>query len=112
MVAGSTRRGPVLLSLDAPDPRPCPGLDADDLPLAWTADGRALFFLRRGEPPTVEIHRIELSSSRQKLVWTLTLADSAGVRTPGWVSVTPDGKYYVYSFERVLSDLYLLEGLK
>ncbi len=112
MVAGLTRRGPVLLSLDAPDPRPCPGLDADDLPLAWTADGRGLFFLRKGVPPTVEIHRIELSSSRQKLVWTLTLADSAGVRTPGWVSVTPDGKYYAYSFERVLSDLYLLEGLK
>jgi Tol biopolymer transport system component len=112
MIAGLTRSGPVLLSLDAPDPRPFPGLDAHDLPLAWTADGRGLFFLRKGVPPTVEIHRIELSSVHQKLVWTLTVADSAGVRNPEWVTVTPDGKYYAYSFERVLSDLYLLEGLK
>jgi len=60
----------------------------------------------------VEIHRVELSSGRQTLVRSLVIPDPAGVRTPEWVSATPDGKYYAYSFERVLSDLYLVEGLK
>ena len=40
--------------------------------------------------------------------------DPAGVRTleKRSVRLTPDGKYYAFSFERVLSDLYLVEGLK
>jgi len=61
---------------------------------------------------TVEIHRVEVSTGRQKLVRSLVIPDPAGVRTPNRVSITPDGKYYAYSFERVLSNLYLVEGLK
>ena len=112
-VAAFTQGGPVLFTIGASDARPCPGLDAEDVPIAWSLDGRALFFARRGAL-TLEIHRLELSSSRQKLVWSLANQDPAGVRTqvPGWVRLTPDGKYYAFSFERVLSDLYLVEGLK
>jgi len=28
------------------------------------------------------------------------------------VSVHPNGRYYAYSYERYLSDLYMIEGLK
>jgi len=62
--------------------------------------------------PTVEIRRVELSSGREKIVRALVIQDPPGVRPPEWVRATPDGKYYAYSFERVLSDLYLVEGLK
>lgn len=86
-------------------------LETGDVPIAWSVDGRALFFTRV-RTPTVEIHRVELSTGRQKLVRSLVIQDPAGVRTPGWISITPDGKYYAYSFERVLSDLYLVDGLK
>jgi Tol biopolymer transport system component len=103
---------PVLFKLDAPDvARPCPGLEMGDIPIAWSLDGRALFFTRV-RTRTVEIHRVELSSGREKLVKSLVIQDPAGVRTPEFVRVTPDGKYYAYSFERILSDLYLVEGLK
>jgi hypothetical protein len=73
--------------------------------------GRALFFTRV-RARTVEIHRVALSSGRETLVRLLVIPDSADVRTPEWVSATPDGKYSAYSFERVLSDLSLVEGLK
>ena len=110
-VAERTEGGPVLFTIGAPDVRPCPGLEAGDIPIAWSFDGRWLFF-RRERPPIVEIRRVELSSGRQNLVRAVAFPDPAGVRTSGWVRVTPDGKYYAYSFERVLSDLYLAEGLQ
>ena len=111
MIAELTERGPVLIKLGSADVQPCPGVEAGDVPIAWSLDGRALFF-RHVRTPTVENHRVELSTGRQKLVRSLVIQDTAGVRTPEWVTITPDGKYYAYSFERVLSDLYLVEGLK
>jgi hypothetical protein len=38
--------------------------------------------------------------------------DPAGVSAIGPILVGPDGKSYVYSYRRVLSDLYLIEGLR
>ncbi len=39
-------------------------------------------------------------------------SDPAGVGLINPAFVTPDGRHYVYSFRRVLSDLYLAEGLR
>jgi hypothetical protein len=65
----------------------------------------------------VEIHRLEVSSGRERLLWSLAHQDAAGALIPGGgpgggIRLTPDGKYYAYSFIRSLSDLYLVEGLK
>jgi hypothetical protein len=49
----------------------------------------------------------------QKTLWQeVGPADTAGVRMVSPALVTPDGKSYLYTFRRVLSDLYLVEGLK
>lgn len=39
-------------------------------------------------------------------------SDPAGVTLINPAFLTPDGRHYVYSFRRVLSDLYLAEGLR
>ncbi len=39
-------------------------------------------------------------------------SDRAGVYSVGPYDITPDGKYYAYSYVRDLSDLYIVEGLK
>jgi hypothetical protein len=39
-------------------------------------------------------------------------SDRAGVEAGFTLQITPDGKYYAYSFQRLLSDLYLIEGLR
>ena len=41
----------------------------------------------------------------------LVPADPAGIRAIDQALISPDGKHYVYSFQRALSDLYLVEGL-
>ena len=39
-------------------------------------------------------------------------SDPAGVNIILPILLTPDGKSYVYGYRRMLSDLYLVEGLK
>ncbi len=39
-------------------------------------------------------------------------ADGSGIATVAPVIPTPDGRAYVYSYFRTLSDLYVVEGLK
>ena len=46
------------------------------------------------------------------MVKEVTPVDPAGIFWPNSILMTPDGKGYAYSVTRVLSDLYLVEGLK
>ena len=38
--------------------------------------------------------------------------DAAGVVEIVWIVLTPDAESYAYSYHRILSDLFLVEGLK
>jgi hypothetical protein len=49
---------------------------------------------------------------RRELLKEVLPVDLAGVFLRNNIFLTPDGKGYVYSVERVLSDLYVVEGLK
>jgi hypothetical protein len=102
---------PVLFSIDGGEARPCPGLESGDLPIRWSADGRALFF-QRSRGLTAEVHRLDLATGGRKLLWELAAQDPAGALVHPRVRLTPDGKWYAYSFLRDLSDLYLVDGLR
>jgi hypothetical protein len=93
------------------DPRPINGFAAGEAPLAWTADGRALFLTHPGELPA-SINRLDIATGQRTLLKQLMPLDSAGVQHIGPIRITPDGKTYVYGFQRRLSDLYIVEGLK
>jgi len=110
-IAAVTQDGiPLLFSTDMAEARPCPGLGSGDMPIRWSADGRALLFMRWGRL-TAEVYRLELATGRRTRLWELGARDPAGVLPP-IVRVTPDGRSYAYGFVRILSDLYLVEGLK
>ena len=82
-----------------------------DSPIRFTADGKALFVERRGELET-SVYRVELQSGRPELHLKIAPADVVGIDSLGEVRITPDGRSYVYSIERCLSELYLVEGLR
>jgi len=49
----------------------------------------------------------------QRTLWKqLMPPDPAGVEYVGPILPTPDGKAYVYGYRRMLSDLYVVDGLK
>jgi Tol biopolymer transport system component len=107
---GPGERG-FLYPLDGGEPRDIPGLVEGDRPLRWSGDGRALFLLRDGEVPA-SVFRLDLAAGNREKWMEFTPSDPAGVGVINPVFLTPDGRHYVYSFRRVLSDLYVAEGLR
>jgi Tol biopolymer transport system component/predicted Ser/Thr protein kinase len=93
------------------EPRQILGLEAGYQPVAWSADGRSLYIYRYGQMPA-QVYRLELATGQGKLWKQLMPSDPAGVNIISPILVTPDGKSYVYGLRRILSDLYLVEGLK
>jgi Tol biopolymer transport system component len=93
----------------APEPAP---LDSFDRPLAFTPDGRALFVTPWSEKGPVVVQRVDLST-RERTRWTEVRAeDKAGAGPMMPIVITPDGQSYAFSVHRVLSELYLVRGLR
>ena len=80
-------------------------------PIGWTADGRQLFVQREGEVPE-RIQKLDLATGTVVPWKELTLEDLAGVVRIDPVRVAPDGRSWAYSYIRVLSNLYVVEGLR
>jgi eukaryotic-like serine/threonine-protein kinase len=93
------------------EPKPIAGLEAGDIPITWSSDGRSLYLYRTGEVPA-KISRLDLATGKKTLWKQIVPLDPTGISTIGPILVTPDGKTYVYGFHRTLGDLYLVEGLK
>jgi hypothetical protein len=110
VVRGPDRRT-YLYPIEGGEPTPVPGLTADDTPIGWSADGDSLYFYRRSELPA-RVFRLELRTGRKELWRELIPSDSAGVTAIAPPCLTPDGKFWVYSCSRTLSNLYVVEGLK
>src|SRR5712691_680665 len=102
--------GHFLYPVDGGARRALAGLDLDDWPVQWSADGKALYLRHEGELP-LPILRYDLATGGKEAWRELMPADRAGVV---WVDplVTPDGRGYVYTYHRLLSDLYLVYGLE
>lgn len=92
--------------------RELPGFADEEVPLQWSADGRAIF-LGTLEGLPARIWRVDLATGRRTLWKELLPADTTGVSRLNNVCVNPEGSAYAYSFMRILtSDLYLMEGWK
>jgi eukaryotic-like serine/threonine-protein kinase len=93
------------------DPRPIPGLETGEIPILWDASGRSLYVYRPSELPA-RVYLLDTGSGKRTLWKQLMPPDPAGVEYVGPILPTPEGKAYVYGYRRLLSDLYLVEGLK
>jgi sugar lactone lactonase YvrE len=107
---GPEQKGAVF-PVDGGEARPIPGLLPGEFPLRYTADGRSIYVWKRGDLPA-RISRLDLESGRREVWKDLLPADPAGVERISNVLVTPDGKGYAYCYARLLSDLFVVEGLK
>jgi eukaryotic-like serine/threonine-protein kinase len=103
--AGTPQRYP----LEGGEPLPIPGLLAEDQLLTWSEDGAALFVARRQQP--IPIERLDLATGRRTPWITVAPSDISGIRF-SVPTITPNGKYWTLSAARVLSSLYVVEGLR
>jgi Tol biopolymer transport system component len=100
-----------LYPLEGGEPRAAFAVERDEAPIRWGSDGRFIFTAERGEPPG-KIFKVELANGHRELWREVMPADAAGVRSIGRILITPDGASYAYTYSRLLSELYLVDGLK
>ncbi|HTW58363.1 MAG TPA: WD40 repeat domain-containing serine/threonine protein kinase [Terriglobales bacterium] len=99
-----------LYPVDGGNPVPVPNVQPGDLPLQWTPDGKSLL-VGVSEIPA-PVFTIDLATGRRKLFKTVTPTDPTGLFDGAPPNFSKDLKSYVYSYTRITSDLYIVEGLK
>jgi len=58
------------------------------------------------------VFRLNIATGRREPWKTISPPDDAGVYTISEFAMTSDGQAYAYSYTRVLSQLYVINGLK
>ena len=93
------------------EPRPVPGLEADDVPLRWTADGSSIFVYKPSALP-LRVETVDVTTGGRTLWKEIRPPDPSGVEQVGPIAIAPDGASYVYSYRRALDELFLATGMK
>ncbi|HEY0558616.1 MAG TPA: hypothetical protein VGG20_30465, partial [Thermoanaerobaculia bacterium] len=102
---------PWIYPVGAGTPRPLPGFSPGDDLVRWSGDGRAVFLWRRLDVP-VRVFRLDLATGERRLLREISFPDPVGAYTMSNLLLTPDGGSYVYTYGRLLSTLYLVDGLR
>jgi hypothetical protein len=110
-ILNNNKRQWFFFPVEGGEPRPIPGLDADiDDVLRWDRTGQSLY-LRKGGQHT-EIWRLDVGSGRQEKLGAIGPSDATGTEGLDTIYLTPDGRTYAYSVQRMLSTLFVVTGLK
>jgi serine/threonine protein kinase len=78
--------------------------------LRFIDDGKSVLVGQRGVP--IKVGRVDLATGHSEPWKEIVPADPAGVQAIPSVKFSADGKSYAYSTGRILSDLYVVDGLK
>jgi serine/threonine protein kinase len=92
-------------------PRKVTGNRTGDVPIQWSEDGKALYLYRETDGH-FQIYRHDLAAGKSTLFKDLKPTDLAGVDAMNAVLLTPNGKWYAYSYQRNLSHLFMIDGVK
>ena len=88
------------------------GILPDDQIAAVRPDGRSVLVVSADTHTAIQLFQVDLDSNRRVFVKKFGPSDPTGLYMYPSGRFTPDGKYYVYSYVRSLSELYLVNGLR
>ncbi len=100
-----------LVPISGAQARPIADLEPGESVIRWSADGRYLFLRKLEDPSFLKISRLNVSNGRKELWKALRTPDPVGVSITA-VVMTPDGASYAYSFQRDITTLFLIGGLR
>jgi serine/threonine protein kinase/Tol biopolymer transport system component len=112
LLAADAKRKVALYPLAGGDAQK-PGfeLGPDEGPIRFLSDGKSLLLRNRSALP-LQVSRLDLATGKRQPWRQIAPADPAGVQRIVTLQFSADGKSYVYSLGRALSDLYVVDGLK
>jgi hypothetical protein len=100
----------AIFSIEDGRARPLAGLAFGESPIGWSEDGALFLAQTQGLP--AKIFRLNTATGERTFWKEISPPDPAGVFGVDPIRLTPDGKFSVYSYRRVITDLYLMEGLR
>ena len=92
-------------------PQPLSFVRAGEAVAGWTADSKSIYIGDVSSTP-VKVYVADLKTGQRRLHHQHAPGDLAGVAGVGSGRITPDGNFYLYTVDRTLSFLYVVEGLK
>ena len=93
--------------------RPIPGLDSIYYVVGWSPDGGSVYAVSaRASETTVKVYRVNTGTGRMELWKTFGGEATPGVDLVGVPHFSKDGTAHAYSYFRVLSEAYVVTGLK
>jgi len=112
LVAGMNKeRRIVLYHFDGSAATVIQGVQEEEVPISFNADGTSLYVYKASEVPA-KAYKVDLATGGRELWKEFAPLDPAGVYRISPILMTPDASTYVYNSLRSLSDLYTVEGLK
>lgn len=102
--------GPRLYPLNGGPSRAIPGLQPRE-DFAWTSDPRFLYVYQQGKS-SITVFRLNLISGQRKFFRDIPVPDGPGDCVMSHILFSSEGRAYAYGYVRLLSDLYLVTGLR
>ncbi|HEY6052147.1 MAG TPA: WD40 repeat domain-containing protein, partial [Thermoanaerobaculia bacterium] len=102
---------PYLYPIGKGEARPLPAVQPGDRPFQWTPNSRGIFVMSR-EGASFRIYRIELATGDRALWKEIAPPDPAGFVGITSFFFADDARSYVYSYQRIMADLYLVSALE
>ena len=92
-------------------PRAVAGLLPGDVWANWASDGKSIY-VYDDKVTKLDLFRIDAATGNRQLIRTMAPLDNAGLAGIETFRITSDGKSYAYSYNRALSTLYIVDGVK
>jgi eukaryotic-like serine/threonine-protein kinase len=102
--------GGWLYPVEGGQPRPIPGLRAGE-GFGWTSDPRWMYVYQWNQAPA-KVYRLNVLTGQRQFFREIAPPDVAGLHNISHIYFSSDGRAYVYSYTRLLSELYLVKGLQ
>jgi len=93
-------------------PEPIRGMNPGERVVGWTADGKALFIRSDPRRLPMVITRLDPATGARQPILSFSPLDPSGFTHSRDALITPDGRHCVVAYQKVLSDLYLVEHLE
>jgi Tol biopolymer transport system component len=101
----------AIYPVDGGASRPVADAETGEGVILWSGDGKSLYVYKRLEYPA-RVFKIDVATGRREPWKTIVPVDPAGLIEIDNIVMTPDARAYAYSFERILTNLEVVEGLR
>ena len=101
----------LVQELSGGEPIAVKGLGPTERVFGWASDDRSLLTRTRGDTLPIVLSRLDPTTGARQHLMSLSLPDTAGFQMIRGILATPNASAVVYTYQKVLSELFVVEGV-